>query len=111
MLPIFQTYISIWCFLGFLIVILILLNLETGNLASSRQFHVFASPCFCLSLSDGYFYTASLAAKDQNQQHVATCCRCVASRKAQRNPCKMGFVAVLPIFRTSIYKYDLSGDF
>jgi hypothetical protein len=35
---------------------------------------------------------------------VASCCRCVASRKAQQNPCKMGLVAVLPIFRTSIYQ-------
>jgi hypothetical protein len=49
--------------------------------------------------------------EDENQQHVASCCRCVAGGKGQRNPCKMGFVAVLPIFRTSIYQYDLSGDF
>jgi hypothetical protein len=47
----------------------------------------------------------------QKQLNVATCCRCVAGRKGQRNPCKIRIVAVLPIFRTSIYQYDLSGDF
>jgi hypothetical protein len=41
-------------------------------------------------------------ARQEKQRHVATCCRCVASRKAQRNPCKMRLVAVLPIFRTCI---------
>jgi hypothetical protein len=34
---------------------------------SSRQSDVFASPCFCHSLSDGSFYTASEAAKDEKQ--------------------------------------------
>jgi hypothetical protein len=38
----------------------------------------------------------------KKEQHVATRCRCVASRKAQRNPCKIRLVAVLPIFRTYI---------
>jgi hypothetical protein len=38
------------------------------------------------------------------EQHVATCCRCVAGGKAQRNPCKTRLVAVLPIFLTSIYQ-------
>ncbi len=37
-----------------------------------------------------------------HQQHVATRCRCVASRKAQRNPCKMRLVAVLRVFPTYI---------
>jgi ABC-type uncharacterized transport system permease subunit len=64
-----------------------------------------------LAFPVGSFYTASEAPRDENQQYVATCCRCVAGGKGQRNPCKMGFVAVLPIFRTSIYQYDLSGDF
>jgi hypothetical protein len=36
-------------------------------------------------------------ARQEKQQYVATCCRCVASGKGQRNPCKMGLVAVLPI--------------
>jgi hypothetical protein len=34
---------------------------------------------------------------------LLVCCRCVAGGKEQRNPCKMGLVAVLPIFRSSIY--------
>jgi hypothetical protein len=50
-------------------------------------------------------------ARQEKEQYVATCCRCVAGRKGQRNPCKIRLVAVLPIFRTSIYQYDLSGDF
>src|SRR5271157_1429076 len=54
------------------------------------------------SLSDGSFYTASEAANDEKRLHVANCCRCVASRKAQRNPCKIRLVAVLPIFQTCI---------
>jgi hypothetical protein len=68
-------------------------------------------PVFAFHLSDGYFYTPSEAANDQNQQDVTTCCPCVAGGKGQRNPCKMGLVAVLPIFPTSIYQYDVSGDF
>jgi hypothetical protein len=67
-------------------------------------------PFFAFRLSDGSFYTASEAADDEMQQHVATCCRCVASRKAQRNPCKIRLVAVLPIFRTSIYQSVVSGQ-
>jgi hypothetical protein len=72
---------------------------------------MFLPPYFCLSPSDGSFYTASEAAKDQNQQYVATCCRCVATRKAQRNPCKTRLVAVLPISRTSIYQSGVSWAF
>jgi hypothetical protein len=53
---------------------------------------MFLPPVFALPFSDGSFYTVSEAANDQNQQHVATCCRCVASRKAQRNPCKIRLV-------------------
>ncbi len=54
-------------------------------------------------------------ARQENQQHVANRCRCVASRKAQRNPCKIGLVAVLPIFQTCIsilpfFAADLSFD-
>jgi CHASE1-domain containing sensor protein len=49
-------------------------------------------------------------ARQEKQQHVATCCRCVAGEKGQRNPSKMGFVAVLPIFRTSIYQSCVSGQ-
>jgi hypothetical protein len=86
MLRVFQTHISIMRILLF-----------CGTLC-------FCPPCFCRSLSDGYFYTASEAVDDENQQHVATCCRCVAGGKRQRNPCKMGLVVVLPIFRTSIYQ-------
>jgi hypothetical protein len=69
----------------------------------------FCPPCFCHSLSDGYIYTASEAANDEKEQYVASCCRRVASRKAQQNPCKMGLVAVLPIFWTSIYPSCVSG--
>src|SRR5271157_3855645 len=63
------------------------------------------------SLSDGSFYTASEAPKDENQQHVASRCRCVASGKGQRNPCKMRLVAVLPIFQTSIYPISTRTSF
>jgi hypothetical protein len=50
-----------------------------------------------VKVKDGYKTSASEAPKDENQQHVATCCRCVAGRKAQQNPCKIRLVAVLPI--------------
>jgi hypothetical protein len=85
MLPIFQTYHP--C--------LACLAPYCGNLCFA--------PIFVFRLSDGSFYTASEAVDDEKQLHVASCCRCVASGKGQRNPCKMGLVAVLPIFRTSIY--------
>jgi hypothetical protein len=62
----------------------------------------FAPPVFAVPLSDGSFYTAAEAANDEKEQHVADCCRCVASGKGQRNPCKIRLVAVLPIFRTCI---------
>jgi hypothetical protein len=96
----------ILAFLGLLIVILILIS-KLEILRVVRLFAAilcFCPPCFCRSLSNGSFYTASEAANDQNQQNVATCCRCVASGKGQRNPCKIRLVAVLPIFRTSIYQ-------
>ena len=84
-------------------------SISCGSCSSSRQLNVFAPPF--LPFPDGYFYTASEAANDQNQQNVADCCRCVAGGKGQRNPCKMGIVAVLPIFRTSIYQSRVSGQF
>ena len=74
---------------------------------------MFLHPVFAFPLSDGQIYTdltrqpktirrRFAMARQENQQHVANRCRCVASRKAQRNPCKIGLVAVLPIFQTCI---------
>jgi hypothetical protein len=94
-------------FLGLLIVILILILILISKLEILRFVRLFAAilwfcpPVFAVPLSDGSFYTASEAANDEKEQHVANRCRCVASRKAQRNPCKIRLVAVLPIKKRS----------
>ena len=86
MLRVFQTYLSIWCFLGFLIVILLILISKLEILRVVRLFaaiYVFAPHVSAVPFSDGYFYTASEAANDEKELNVATCCRCVAGGKGQ----------------------------